>query len=288
MTVAFLLNLFFSVFELVGGFLTGSISIASDAVHDLGDAVSIGISCFLEHKSNLPPDHNYTYGYRRYSVLAGLFSTLFLLVGSFVVIYHAILRIITPVPINYSGMIVFAVAGILCNAAAAFVTREGDSVNKRAVNLHMLEDVLGWIAVLIGAIIMKFTGFSLIDPILSIVVAMFISVNAFKNLREVFGILLVKTPRGISSEAVREHLLKVDGILDVHHIHLWSMDGESVYATMHLVTEKPPAQMKEHVRRLLFDHGISHVTLEFEAEDEQCSETVCRVTKREHHHCHHH
>ncbi len=288
MTVAFLLNLFFSVFELVGGFLTGSISIASDAIHDLGDAVSIGISCFLEKKSQLPPDGNYTYGYRRYSVLAGLFSTVFLLVGSLVVVYHAVLRFFHPVPIHYSGMIGFAVVGVLCNGAAAFVTRHGDSVNKRAVNLHMLEDVLGWLAVLIGAIVMKFTGFSLIDPILSILVAGFILVNALKNLGEIFRIFLVKTPRGISVEEVREHLMELDGVLDVHHIHLWSMDGVSVYATMHLVTEETPTKIKEKVRHLLSHHGISHVTMELEAVGEPCAEPICQAKASEHHHCHHH
>ncbi len=288
MIVAFLLNLFFSVFELVGGFLTGSISIASDAVHDLGDAISIGISCFLEKKSALPPDGDYTYGYRGYSVLAGFFSTLFLLAGSLVVIYHAVLRLIEPVPIHYSGMMGFAVVGILCNGAAAFVTREGDSVNKRAVNLHMLEDVLGWIGVLLGAIVMKFTGFSLIDPILSILVAGFILVNALKNLGEIFRIFLVKTPGGISVEEVKNRLLAIEGVSDVHHIHLWSMDGVSVYATMHLVTDENPAEIKEKVRHLLSHHGITHVTLELEHSEEQCLEPICQVRVSEHHHCHHH
>jgi len=288
MIVAFLLNLLFSVFELLGGFLTGSISIASDAVHDLGDAISIGISCFLEKKSNLPPDSNYTYGYRRYSVLAGLFSTLFLLVGSLVVIYHAVLRFFHPVPIHYSGMIGFAVVGIVCNGAAAFVTREGDSVNKRAVNLHMLEDVLGWIGVLLGAIVMKLTGFSLIDPILSITVAGFILVNALKNLGDIFRIFLVKTPEGISVEEVKNRLLEIDGVRDVHHIHLWSMDGESVYATLHLVTDENSVEIKEAVRHLLSHHGIFHVTVELEAVGEACGEPVCRVRVSEHHHCHHH
>ena len=288
MVIAFLLNLIFSVFELVGGFVTGSISIASDAVHDLGDAISIGISCFLEKKSALPPDYNYTYGYRRYSVLAGLFSTLFLLMGSLVVIYHAVLRFFHPVPIHYSGMIGFAVVGILCNGVAAFVTREGDCVNKRAVNLHMLEDVLGWIGVLLGAVVMKLTGFSLIDPILSILVAGFILVNALKNLGDIFRIFLVKTPEGISVEEVKNRLLALEGVRDVHHIHLWSMDGESVYATLHLVTDENPAKIKEAVRHLLSHHGISHVTVELEAVGEACGEPVCRGRVSEHHHCHHH
>ena len=150
--IAFILNLSFSIFEFVGGILTGSIAIASDAVHDLGDAASIGISYFLERKSKLPPNQFYTYGHARYSVLGGLITTLILLVGSSVVICNAVMRIFSPVEINYSGMILFAVVGVLINAFAAFFTRGGHSLNQRAVNLHMLEDVMGWVVVLCGAV----------------------------------------------------------------------------------------------------------------------------------------
>ena len=147
--IAFILNLAFSIFEFVGGALTGSVAIVSDAVHDLGDAVSIGASWLLERKSKKQPDEVYTYGYRRFSVMGSLITTVILLVGSGIVIYNAIERIINPVEINYNGMILFAVIGAVVNLIAAFVTKDGDSINQRAVNLHMLEDVLGWLAVLV-------------------------------------------------------------------------------------------------------------------------------------------
>ncbi len=166
--IAFLLNISFSIFEFFGGLFTNSVAILSDAVHDMGDAISIGISYFMEKKSKKHADNKYTYGYIRYSVLGGVITTTILLVGSILVIMGAIKRLFDPVEINYSGMIIFAIFGVILNSAAAFVTKEGDSINQKAVNLHMLEDVLGWIVVLIGAIIMNFTDITILDSIMSI------------------------------------------------------------------------------------------------------------------------
>ena len=179
--IAFILNLSFSIFEFVGGVFTGSVAITSDAVHDIGDAASIGISYFLEKRSKKQPDEKYTYGYARYSIIGGFITTLILLIGSAFVIYNAIIRIINPVEINYNGMIVFAVVGVIVNFSAAFFTREGDSLNQKAVNLHMLEDVLGWIVVLVGAVVMRFTDFSLIDPIMSVGVSLFIFYQCYQK-----------------------------------------------------------------------------------------------------------
>ncbi|MBE7031456.1 MAG: cation transporter [Ruminococcaceae bacterium] len=287
--IAFVLNLMFSVFEFFGGIFTGSVAIVSDAVHDIGDAASIGASYFLEKKSRRQPDGEYTYGYARYSVVGSVITTLILLVGSVMVIGGAVGRIINPVEINYNGMLIFAVIGVLVNFGAAFVTRDGDSLNQKAVNLHMLEDVLGWIVVLIGAIVMRFTDFTVIDPILSIAVAAFILINAVKNLKEVLDVFLEKAPLGISVEEVKEHILALDGVLGVHHIHIWSMDGHSNYATMHIVTNGEPHGIKDSVRAELFEHGIGHATLELEAEGEHCHEEHCHIEVKAlsgHHHHH--
>ncbi len=289
--IAFLLNLSFSVFEFIGGIFTGSVAIMSDAVHDLGDAASIGVSYFLERKSKRQPDEIYTYGYTRYSVIGSIITTVILLVGSAIVIYNAIGRIIAPVAIHYNGMILFAIVGVCVNFAAAFFTREGDSLNQKAVNLHMLEDVLGWAVVLIGAVVMRFTDFALIDPIMSVGVAVFIFVNAVKNLKMAVDLFLEKTPRGIQISEIKEHLMHIDGVLDVHHIHIWSMDGQNNYATMHVVTNADHHQIKDSIREELREHSIGHVTLELEAEGEHCHEAQCHVEHHEssgHHHHHHH
>lgn len=289
--VAFILNLSFSIFEFVGGMLTGSVAIASDAVHDMGDAASIGISYFLEKKSKRQPDESHTYGYGRYSVLGGLLTTLILLIGSLIVIFNAVVKIIHPTAINYDGMIIFAVAGVLVNIGAAFVTREGGSLNQKAVNLHMMEDVLGWVVVLVGAVVMRFTDFALIDPIMSIGVSVFILINAARNLKEVVDLFLEKTPHDIDVKEIRKHIAEIDGVEDIHHLHIWSLDGQRHYATMHIVTDDDAHHIKEHVREELREHGIGHATIELEATTEHCRERECHVEADEcqgHHHGHHH
>lgn len=286
--IAFILNLAFSVFELVGGMYTGSVAILSDALHDLGDAMSIGVSCFLEKKSTRKPDATHTYGYARYSVLGGLITTAILLVGSVAVIGNAAARIANPVPIRYDGMILLALIGAVVNLGAAYFTRYGDSLNQKAVNLHMLEDVLGWLVVLAGAVIMHFTDFALIDPLLSIGVAVYILIHALGNLREIGALFLVKTPRDICVEEVREHLCHIPGVQEVHHIHIWSLDGRQKLATMHVVAQGDVHSIKNAVRQELAEHGIDHATLELETPGEHCHHRECISAPAPVHHHHHH
>lgn len=289
--IAFILNLAFSIFEFLGGIFTGSVAIISDALHDIGDAASIGISFFLEKKSKKKPDEKYTYGYIGYSVIGGFITILILLFGSIIVIYNAIQRIISPTEINYNGMIIFAIIGICVNLTATILTHKGDSINQKAVNLHMLEDVLGWVVVLIGAIVMNFTDLYIIDPIMSIGVAIFISINSIKNLKEVLEILLNKTPHNIDINDLKKHICEIQGITEVHHIHVWSIDGYNNYATMHIVTNENQYEIKKKVREELNEHGIFHATLELETDTDECTEKNCTVNYSEsstHHHHHHH
>ena len=289
--IAFLLNLSFSIFEFIGGALTGSVAIVSDAVHDVGDTISIGISYFLERKSKKQPDEIYTYGYARYSVLGSVITTVVLLLGSVMVIYNAVKRIFNPVEINYNGMILFAVVGVVLNFLAAFMTRKSDSMNQKAVNLHMLEDVLGWCVVLIGAVVMRFTDISILDSIMSIGVATFILINAIKNMKEVLNLFLEKTPNDISVNEIKEYISEIEGVLNVHHIHIWSMDGHNNYATMHIVTDEDSHKVKEIIREELKEHGITHTTLELETINEDCHEKHCHIeyiNNVSHHHHHHH
>ena len=289
--VAFLLNLFFGIFEFFGGMMTNSVSIMSDAIHDMGDSLSIGVSLILEKVSKRKPDNKYTYGYVRYSVMGSLITTIILLVGSIFVVCNAVDKMFNPVDINYNGMIGFAIIGVLVNFLAAYFTKDGNSLNQKAVNLHMLEDVLGWIVVLIGAFVMKFTDISVIDPILSIFVALFIFVNASKNLIEVGTLFLEKVPDNVDIDEIRSHLLEIYGVGEVHHIHVWSIDGFTNYATLHIVCENDDRYIKEKVKESLKKHNISHVTIELEKVDEDCSEENCdvdmkNVNKEHHHHLH--
>ena len=287
---AFILNLSFSIFELLGGIFTNSVAILSDSIHDMGDALSIGVSFFLEKKSKKKPDNDYTYGYIRYSVLGGLITTVILLVGSVLVIYNAIGRIIHPVDVNYKGMIILAIIGVIMNFIAAYLTKDGDSINQKSVNLHMLEDVLGWVIVLIGAVIMKFTDIRIIDPIMSIGVALFILINTLKYLKQILDLFLEKTPQNINIDHLKEHLQEIDEVEDIHHIHVWSIDGYNNYATMHIVTKSDNIKkIKKKIREELEEFGICHSILE--TEDEACEDTECNPNlhiEHGHHHHHHH
>lgn len=289
--IAFLLNMSFSIFELIGGIFTNSVAIISDAIHDFGDSISIGISYVLEKKSKKKPDSKYTFGYTRYSILGAFITNTILITGSVLVLINAIQRIMNPVEINYDGMIVFAIFGVIVNFLAAHFTKEGDSLNQKAVNLHMLEDVLGWVVVLIGAIIIKFTEINVIDAIMSIGVAIFILIHALKSFKSIVDLFLEKIPNGIEIQELKEHLLEIENVKDVHHIHIWSMDGFNNYATMHIVTDlKEINELKHKVKEELKEHGISHTTIEIEEQGHGCDEPECTIEETQHngHHHHHH
>ncbi len=288
MLFAFILNFSFAVLEFVGGLLTGSVAITSDAVHDFGDAFSIGCSLFLEKISEKAPDEKYTYGYARFSVLGSLISCVVLLVGSGFVIYNGVLKIINPTTVNHDGMLVFAVIGLVVNGGAFFITHGSNSLNQRATSLHMLEDLLGWIIVLVGAVVIKYTGFVLLDPVMSLALAVFIIVNACKTLFNAFEVFLEKKPSEICLKHLTEQLCNLDGVLDVHHLHVWSIDGQNNYATLHAVVSENSCQVKKALKEELLRHGVCHATVEVEAEGELCDQiTCCPRLECSDGHCHH-
>lgn len=183
--IALILNLTFSILELIGGFLTNSVAIMSDSVHSFGDALFTGIAYVFEHLSRKHSKDGKNYGYTKYSLIGGAITTIILFISSSLLIVEAIERIENPAEVSYEGMIVFAILGASLNFLATLATRKGDSINQKSVNIHMLEDTLSWIAVLIGAIVMKLTGFTLLDPILSIGIAIYIFINAFITARTI-------------------------------------------------------------------------------------------------------
>ncbi len=290
--VAFILNLAFSVFEFVGGAITGSIAIISDAIHDMGDAFSIGVSFALEKLSRKKADKKYTYGYYRYSLLGSALQSAILLCGSLVVAYNAVMRFVFPRPIDYNGMMLIAIIGFLVNFVAAWFTSGEGSLNQRAINLHMLEDVLGWIVVLVGALVMRFTDLWILDPLLSIAVALFILFGALRNLKEALPLFLLKAPQGKGEEEIKQELLTVKGVKEVHHIHVWSLDGQQNFATLHAVITEDAPRVKKAIRERMAAMGIGHVTVETEAEGEPCPLFHCPLGESHaphgHHHHHHH
>ena len=284
--IAFLLNLSFSIFEFIGGIFTGSVAILSDSFHDICDALSIGISYFLEKKSKKEANYKYTYGYIRYSILGGIITTIVLITGSIFVIVASVNRFFNTVIINYDRMIIFAVIGVIVNMLASYSTKDGHSLNQKSVNLHMIEDVLGWLLVLIGSILMKFTDITYIDSILSILVALFILYNALKNIKKIIDIFLEKTPKDINVEKLKKHILKIDGVYDIHHIHIRSIDGFNNFLTMHAVVDNYTHEVKEKIKEELKEHNICHSTIELELKDEMCDDIKCEIKSE--YNIHHH
>lgn len=286
--IAFLLNLIFSILEFFGGLFTHSVAILSDSIHDFGDALSVGLSYVLERKSKKGADKHHTYGYIRYSVLGSVITTSILIVSSILVVAGAIKRIIEPVTVDYSGMIVIAIVGVVLNSVAAYVTHDKGSLNQKSINLHMLEDVLGWIVVLVGAVIMNFTDISIIDPIMSIGVALFILFSALKNMQSILDIFLEKTPKDVYIDKIKESLEKIKGVEDVHHIHVRSMDGCTNYATLHVVVTGYSSKIKQTIKHELEHQNIQHSTIELEVKGEICPEEKCHPEHHDEHHRHHH
>jgi len=274
--VAFFLNLGFAIVEIVGGIWTNSLAIASDALHDLGDSLSLGLSWGLEKYSNRRNDRKYTYGYKRYSLLAALINALILTAGSLFILYRAIVRILDPQPVLAQGMIYFAIGGIIVNGLAVLRLRKGKSLNEKIVSFHLLEDVLGWVAVLIISLVMMFKDIPILDPILSAAIAVYILYNVGKNLKKTASVFLQAVPEGIDIEEIDKKILEIDQVIDVHHTHLWSIDSLNHVLTTHIVVEDEVdanrmSDIKTSIKEMLKPLGLEHVTLEIERRSESCS-----------------
>lgn len=280
-SVAFFLNAFFVVVEVVGGLLTNSIAILTDALHDFGDCLSLATAWFLQKKSSQGRDNHYTYGYRRFSLLGSIFLSGVLSISSVVVVIEAVKRIIEPQAIMPSGMLWIALFGIAINGAAALKVKSGTSFNERAVYLHILEDVMGWVAVLVASVVMIFVEFPILDSILSIVISIWVLYNVFKNMRAVFKILLQSVPDGISLDDVNHTLMQINGVESVHDLHIWSLDGESHVMTLHVVTdENDHTTLKSSILSAMKTFNIAHITIEFEPLGSVCT-TNCDVITSE-------
>ncbi len=272
---AFFLNLLFTVIEFAGGILTNSMAILSDAVHDLGDSFSLGLSWYFQKVAKRPRSRNFTYGYKRFSLLGAIVNSVILLVGSVLILLNSIPRLLRPEQPDTQGMLLLAVLGVIVNGAAVFRLRKGRSLNEKAVSLHMLEDVLGWLSVLIGALVMHFVDAPVIDPLLSIAIAVFILVNVFRNARQSFCIILQGKPSEVNLDEVEKSIVALSEVGSVHDLHVWSVDGEYNVLTIHVVlneelTNSELQNLKVEIRQKLHALNVQHATIEFELSNEQC------------------
>ncbi len=273
-TVAFFLNLIFALIELIGGFLTNSIAILSDALHDFGDSISLGVSWYLQKVSRRGRDRFYSYGYQRFSLLGALFISVVLIIGSIFVIRESALRLFAPEEANAKGMFLLALLGILVNGYAVYKLRKGSSFNERAVSLHLLEDVLGWIAVLLVSLVMLFVDLPILDPLLSIGISLWVLWNVYKNLKKTFKVFLQEVPQDVEVERLKSSLLKIEGVISLHDLHLWTLDGENHILSIHVVSDlqlsDQQQRIKREIRLLCREFGVGHATIEIDAPDEDC------------------
>jgi cobalt-zinc-cadmium efflux system protein len=274
--IAFFLNLGFAVLELVGGLLTNSMAIMTDALHDLGDAVGLGLAWYLEKLSAKRVDNTFTYGYARFSVLAALINSFILILGAVLLIVETIPRLLHPEAADAEGMLYLAILGVAVNGFAAWRLMRGNTLNERAVALHMLEDVLGWVAIIVGAIVMLFWDVPILDPILSCAILVFILMNVAKGLKKAFHIFLQGTPRQFDIPRLRRHLVEIPAVKDVHDLHVWTLDGQFHIASLHAVVSRDCSlaeaeQVKAQIRAALLSLQIKHATVEIESEDADCA-----------------
>jgi cobalt-zinc-cadmium efflux system protein len=273
------LNFAFVVVELVGGLWTNSLAILSDALHDFGDSIALLVSWFFERGAKRSPDARYTFGYQRLSLFSALFSASILVGGSIVIIFQAIPRFLNPEPVNAFGMVGIAIIGIVFNGAGFFLLKKGESLNEKVLSWHLLEDVLGWVAILVGGIVIYFWQFYLIDPILTVALTAFILYNVAQSLREAVSILLQGVPKHINLEAVKKDISAIKGVLGIHDIHIWSLEGETDIFTAHVVLddetlEKQAEQTKQTIKETLLKYHIEHSTIELESKY-HCTGMVC-------------
>lgn len=276
--LAFFLNLTFAVIELVGGLFTNSLAIISDAFHDMGDCLAIALAWFLERKSKSQSSHDFSYGLKRLSLLSAFITGTILVIGAVIVISNAIPRLLSPQMPNTAGMLWLAILGIAVNGFAAYRMKGTSSLNERMVYLHLLEDVLGWIAVLVGALVMIWKPWPLIDPVLAIGISLWVLWNAIANLKHTVQIFLQGSPMQFSQNQVEEFIREMKWVRSIHHTHIWSLDGEHHILTTHLTVEQETGldqvhDLKCQIKKKLFDEfHIQEATIEVEWPHQQCAD----------------
>ncbi|MFA7711162.1 MAG: cation diffusion facilitator family transporter [Candidatus Neomarinimicrobiota bacterium] len=280
--LAFGLNLVFALFELFGGLWINSMAVISDALHDFGDSMSLGFVWYFKRIARRKRDNRFTYGYQRYALLGAIVNMIVLIIGSLIVLSQALPRLLHTVKPNSTGMLVFAIIGILVNGLVVYRMRGQRSLTEQAVTWHMMEDVLGWIAVLIVSLVLKFTNWYFLDPLLSIIIMVFILYKVIGNFRKTMAVFMQSAPENINNDEINRQLSKLEKVKSAHHTHIWSLDGEHNVLTTHIVVEADTTRaevqnIKNRIKTLTESYHCEHLTVEIEYEDEDCS-----MNKNEH------
>ena len=288
--IAFFLNLSYAIVEFIAGGIFGSSAVLADSVHDLGDAIAIGISAFLETISNREEDRQYTLGYKRFSLLGALVTAIILMTGSVLVILENVTKILNPQPVNDEGILWLGIIAITINVLASLVVGKGKTKNESILSLHFLEDTLGWLAVILMAIVLRFTNWYILDPLLSLVISFFILSKALPRFWSTLKIFLDAVPEGLDIEQVKNGLERLDNVASLNQLNLWTMDGLEKNAIVHLCLEdwEQMTETKNQVRQLLEERGVQNITIEVDTSQSNHAQHKRKVTALEQHHGHQH
>jgi len=278
--IALFLNLAFAIAEIFIGLWTNSLAVLSNSLHDFGDSFSLGLSLYFDKISKKNKSDVYTYGFKRFSIIPVIINSLILLSGSLYILYEAIVRIITPQTTRADGIILFALAGMTINLIAYIRLKKGRTLNERAASLHLLDDVMGLFSVLVVSVIMKYYNVPILDPILSVMITLFVLSKIFQNLKSAKLIFLQAIPVDINVRKLGDKLAQIDGVISIHDLHAWSLDGENHILTVHLVTKdelsiKQVTSIKCEAKKTIIDAGINHPTIEIETRNELCDLSDC-------------
>ena len=266
--VAFFLNLSYAIVEFIAGGIFGSSAVLADSVHDLGDAIAIGISAFLETISNREEDSHYTLGYKRFSLLGAMVTAVILMTGSVLVILENIAKIFHPQPVNDEGILWLGIIAITINVLASLVIRKGQTKNESILSLHFLEDTLGWVTVILMGIVLRFTDWYILDPLLSLVISFFILSKALPRFWRTLKIFLDAVPEGVDIQKIKTDLAELDHVASINQLNLWTMDGLEKNAIVHVCLKEMEHMetCKESIRIFLKDCGFQNITIEVDVD----------------------
>ncbi len=278
--LAFFLNLVSAIAELAIGFWTNSLVIFSQALHDFSDTLSLGFSWYFAKLSQKSRTEQLSYGYKRYSMLSAVITSLFILVASLFVMVEAVNRIMHPVHSDAPKMLIFALIGIATNGIAVLRLRSGKTMNEKVAVWHLLDDVLGWIAVLVVSILIQIRDIHILDPIFSLGITFYVLWNVLRNLRQSILILMQGVPQTVNVAVLEQKIKELERVNTVHDTHVWSLDGEHNILTIHVVVDdqcstEEALAIKASVREIAEEQDITHTTVEVESHDEACALGAC-------------
>lgn len=271
MMIAFLLNVSFAIIEVIFGLAFHSSAVLADAVHDTGDALAIGLSTLLEKISNKKEDNRYTLGYKRYSLLGAILTSIILIIGSILVLWENVPKVFAPEPVDYNGMLVLGIVAILVNLAASKVVSHGHSHNESILSLHFLEDILGWLAVILVSIVLRFTDWYFLDPLLSLLISGFILSQALPKFWDNIKILLDHVPNDVDLGQLYQELGSLDNVQAIAQLNVWTTDGIDKYAMIHICIDdiEKSQQIRQAIHQLVKTYGIVSATIECDGSMEE-------------------